>query len=101
MCRNLLQSRADSRGDGTCYLFREMRPDISSCVLFAPYRHLHKEPSQIDMLQMSLDKVAFIVSDREAQYHRTIQLAEQNGHNAAARLLKSRRASVPLSPSAV
>jgi hypothetical protein len=36
------------------------------------------------MLQMLLDKVAFIVGDSEARYRRAIQLAEQNGHNATA-----------------
>lgn len=55
------------------------------------------EHGRIDMLQMLLDEGALIVGDGEQQYQRAVELAERNGHKAAARLLRSYRNSVQLS----
>ena len=46
------------------------------------------EYGRIDMLQMLLDSGASVTGDDgQRQYHRAIELAERNGHHAAARLL--------------
>ncbi|OJJ82971.1 uncharacterized protein ASPGLDRAFT_129119 [Aspergillus glaucus CBS 516.65] len=55
------------------------------------------EHGRIDLLQMLLDEGALIVGDGEQQYQRAVELAEQNGHKAAARLLRSFRSLVQLS----
>lgn len=52
---------------------------------------------RIDMLQMLLDEGTLIVGDGEQQYQKAVDLAERNGHKAAARLLRSFRSSVQLS----
>lgn len=54
------------------------------------------EHGRIDMLQMLLDEGALVVGDGEQQYKWAVELAEQNGHEAAARLLRSFRSSVQL-----
>ncbi|KAJ5963728.1 uncharacterized protein N7479_003604 [Penicillium vulpinum] len=59
------------------------------------------EHGRIDMLQILLDEGALIVGEGEPQYHKAVELAERNGHYAAARLLRSWRDSVYWSPSAV
>ncbi|CAG7940457.1 unnamed protein product [Penicillium salamii] len=58
------------------------------------------EYGRIDMLQILLDEGALIVGDGEPQYRKAVELAERNGHHAAARLMKSWRQTVSLSPSA-
>ena len=55
------------------------------------------EYGRIDMLQMLLDEGTLIVGDGEQQYQKAVDLAERNGHKAAARLLRSFRSSVQLS----
>lgn len=57
------------------------------------------EHGRIDMLQMLLEGGTLIVGEGEQQYLKAVELAESNGHNAAARLLKSFRETVHLSPS--
>jgi ankyrin repeat protein len=59
------------------------------------------EHGRIDMLQILLDEGALIAGENEPQYHKTLELAEPNGHYAAARMLRSWRDSVYLNPSAV
>ncbi|KAJ5539451.1 hypothetical protein N7513_007783 [Penicillium frequentans] len=57
------------------------------------------EHGRVDMLQMLLEGGTLIVGEGEQQYLKAVELAELNGHNAAARLLKSFRETVHLSPS--
>ncbi|KAJ6179493.1 hypothetical protein N7519_009954 [Penicillium mononematosum] len=59
------------------------------------------ERGRIDMLHILLDEGALIVGEGEPQYHKAVELAELNGHYAAARMLRSWRDSVYLNPSAV
>lgn len=59
------------------------------------------EHGRIDMLQMLLDEGALIVGEGETQYRRAIELAERNGYQSAARLLRTWRDSVYLNPEAV
>ncbi|CRL18578.1 Ankyrin repeat-containing domain [Penicillium camemberti] len=59
------------------------------------------EHGRIDTLQMLLNEGALIVGEGEPQYRRAVELAERNGHQAAARLLRSWRDSICLSSSAV
>ncbi|KOS42064.1 hypothetical protein ACN38_g7074 [Penicillium nordicum] len=59
------------------------------------------EHGRIDTLQMLLNEGALIVGEGEPQYRRAVELAERNGHQAAARLLRTWRDSVCLSSSAV
>ncbi|KAJ5387341.1 ankyrin [Penicillium cosmopolitanum] len=54
------------------------------------------EHGRIDMLQMLLDEGAKVVGDFEGYYYDAIELAEGQGHYAAARLLKSFKGSVEL-----
>lgn len=57
------------------------------------------EHGRIDMLQMLLEAGTLIVGEGEEQYSKAVELAQLNGHNAAARLLRSFRDTVQLSPS--
>ncbi|KAK4867631.1 hypothetical protein LT330_001141 [Penicillium expansum] len=59
------------------------------------------EHGRLDMLQMLLDEGALIIGEGEPQYHRAVELAEKNGHYAAARMLRSWRDSIFLYPSAI
>ncbi|KAF4766835.1 hypothetical protein N7455_005462 [Penicillium solitum] len=59
------------------------------------------EHGRIDMLQVLLDEGALIVGEGETQYRRAIELAERNGYQSAARLLRTWRDSVYLNPEAV
>ncbi|CAI7566054.1 unnamed protein product [Penicillium glandicola] len=59
------------------------------------------EYGRIDMLQIVLNEGALIVGEGEPQYLKAVALAESNGHYAAARMLRSWRDSVYLSPSSV
>lgn len=59
------------------------------------------EHGRIDTLQMLLNEGALIVGEGEPQYRRAVELAERNGHQAAARLLRSWRDSVCLSSSTI
>ncbi|KAL4798751.1 ankyrin [Aspergillus venezuelensis] len=47
------------------------------------------EHGRIDMLQMLLDEGALVVGEHEDRYYEAVNLAEGQGHYAAARLLKS------------
>lgn len=57
------------------------------------------EYGRIDMLHMLLDKGPLVVGDAERHYHKAVQLAEGNGHMAAAKILKHFRSTVEPSPS--
>ncbi|KAJ5609907.1 hypothetical protein N7528_009173 [Penicillium herquei] len=57
------------------------------------------EHGRIDMLQFLLEEGTLIVGEGEEQYLKAVELAERNGHNAAARLLKSFKQTVQPSQS--
>ncbi|KAJ5741118.1 hypothetical protein N7493_000990 [Penicillium malachiteum] len=57
------------------------------------------EHGRIDMLQLLLEAGTLIIGEGEEQFLKAVELAERNGHNAAARLLKSFKETVQLSPS--
>jgi ankyrin repeat protein len=52
------------------------------------------EYGRIDMLHMLLDKGPLVVGDAERHYHKAVDLAERNGHMAAARILRHFRSTV-------
>ncbi|CAG8129866.1 unnamed protein product [Penicillium olsonii] len=54
------------------------------------------EYGRIDMLQMLLNEGALVVGEYEDQYLTAVKLAEERGHYAAARLLRSFKESVEL-----
>ncbi|KAJ5175645.1 uncharacterized protein N7482_001522 [Penicillium canariense] len=55
------------------------------------------EYGRIDMLHMLLDKGPLVVGDAERHYHKAVDLAERNGHMAAAKILRHFRSTVELS----
>ncbi|KAJ5380965.1 uncharacterized protein N7496_003393 [Penicillium cataractarum] len=57
------------------------------------------EYGRIDMLHMLLDKGPSVVGDAERHYLKAVELAEGNGHMAAAKILKHFRSTVEPSPS--
>ncbi|KAJ5794742.1 hypothetical protein N7457_001341 [Penicillium paradoxum] len=59
------------------------------------------EHGRIDMLQLLLEEGALVVGEGEPQYHKAVELAVQNGFNAAARLLRSWKESVYLDPATI
>jgi ankyrin repeat protein len=52
------------------------------------------EYSCIDMLHMLLDKGPLVVGDAKRSYHKAVDLAERNGHMAAAKILRHFRRTV-------
>jgi FOG: Ankyrin repeat len=82
--------------------------DLGADVNEAPAKHNGRtalqgaaEHGRIDMLQVLLEEGALVVGEGETQYRRAVELAERNGHQASARLLRSWRDSVYLNPEAV
>ncbi|OQD86547.1 hypothetical protein PENANT_c007G00022 [Penicillium antarcticum] len=80
--------------------------DLGADVNEAPAKHNGRtalqgaaEYGRIDILHMLLNEGALVIGEGEMQYRKAVELAEQNGHNAAARMLRSWRDSVFLSPS--
>ncbi|OKO97518.1 hypothetical protein PENSUB_10312 [Penicillium subrubescens] len=52
------------------------------------------EYGRIDMLHMLLDKGPLVVGDAKRSYHKAVDLAERNGHMAAAKILRHFRRTV-------